>query len=308
MKRAFASLCAVAVVTGAVAAGCGHGSDAGGRTAAAARQARPEPLTWQQELRVSDAEQRLVRQCMNRHGFRYWEDRTLTLRESMPVRYVQDDVAWAREYGYGSRLLAEQDRARRANPNLAYRKSLSDGRRAAYDTALDGGTSARVLQVRMPGGGTVRKHVGGCAAEAEQRLYGDAATWFRADATASNLQPLYVSRMLKDRRLTRAVTAWAGCMRRAGRPFGTPDEARAAATPKDGLSRAEEAEAFAAERRIAVADAGCARDAGLKDLGRKLESEYIDKLGDTYGDELNTYRRLRNQALDRAVRIVPQRA
>ncbi|MEV7690981.1 hypothetical protein ACFW1F_31135 [Streptomyces bungoensis] len=300
---------AVAVAAAAVAlTGCGSGAGTG-RPAAPAGSTAARDLTYAEDLRVSDAEQRLVQRCMARHGFRYWEERTLTLEESRPLGYVQDDVGWARAHGYGSRIAAKEDRARLHNPNSAYRAALPAPRRSGYDTALDGGRSAELLRTRAPGGGTVAKQYGGCTGEAERRLYGDPATWFRLDTTAGNLRPLYVGRLLKDRRFTAAVHAWSRCMARVGHPFPDPAAARRAALgPGARPTRAGEATAYAAETNIAVADAGCARRVSLAAVGRAREAHYVGRLPARYTATLDAYRRLRQQALRRAERIVPARA
>ncbi|MEV6617847.1 hypothetical protein AB0N31_29115 [Streptomyces sp. NPDC051051] len=308
-KHAFARMCLVAAVVTAAATGCTGDGDSGDDGGPGGR-AGAAPPTWQQELRVTDALQRLTKRCMNRHGFTYWEDRTLTLRESRPVRYVQDDVAWARTYGYGGPVEAKNERTRLHHPNAAYRQRLSAGRRAAFDRALDGGDDARTLSVRLPGTGTeVGKRVGGCSAEAEEALYGDPATWFRAARTATGLRALYGEDLMRDRELTAAVRAWSRCMRGAGLAHADPQAARDAIranTARLGPARADEA--FALERRTAVADARCAREADLRSVVAAREAHYVDRLRDRYGDALDTYERLQRQAYDRAVRIVPPRA
>lgn len=218
MRRVLVSLCAVVA---AVTTGCADGSD-GGSDGRARQDPRPPALTWQQELRVADAQQRLTKQCMDRQGFTYREDRGLTLRESRPVRYVQDDVAWARTYGYGGRIEAKSLRVHERNPNGTYRQSLSPARRAAFDAALDGGADARMLTARLPGGGEMRKRVGGCTEEAERALYGDPAEWYRTGKIATGLNALYGEELMKDRHLTAAVRAWSRCMTRAGLPHEDP--------------------------------------------------------------------------------------
>jgi hypothetical protein len=220
-RRKVAYLSAVAVAAAAALAltGC---SGTSGDAPAPVAAAKAGELTYAEDLRVSDAEQRLITQCMARHGFRYWSDSSLSLAESRPLGYVQDDVRWARTYGYGSRIAAKEDSARLHNPNIAYRKGLSAARRTAYDTTLDGGRKTELLRTAVPGGGSVSKQSGGCDAVAERTLYGDPATWFRLDTTASNLRPLYVGKLLHDRRFTAAVHDWASCMKRANhlRPPG----------------------------------------------------------------------------------------
>ncbi|WP_329379956.1 hypothetical protein [Streptomyces sp. NBC_01716] len=307
-SRTVVSLCAVAA-TAAVATIAYAGGD-GVRAAEDGQRprSRPPALTWQQELRVADAKQRLMSRCMNRHGFTYWEDRSLTLRESRPVRYVQDDVAWARTHGYGSRIDAKGGRIHEANPNGTYRQGLSATRRAAFDIALDGGDTARMLVAKLPGGGEIRKLLGGCTEEAERELYGDPAEWFRTSKTAMGLNSLYAAELMKDRRLAASVRAWARCMKSAGQPYEDPQAARDAIrvnTGRLGVTRADEA--FAAERRTAVADATCARETSLRAVAKARETYYQDRLRDRFGEAVDTYRHLGRRAYDRAVRVVPER-
>lgn len=235
---------------------------------------------------------------MNRQGFSYWEDRTLTLRESRPVGYVRDDVAWARTYGYGSGIDAKYERYRARNPNGAYRSSLPAARRAAFDAALDGGDRARILTTRLPAGGEIRKRLGGCTETAERSLYGDPDEWFRTRKIAEGLPALYGSSLLKDRQLLLALGAWSRCMRAAGHPFADPPSAR------DGAL----ALSFAAERAVAVADARCAVATSLRSVTAARESSYQSRLRPRYGADMDAQRRLARLAYERAVRIVPERS
>ncbi|NUU25172.1 MAG: hypothetical protein HOV68_27270 [Streptomycetaceae bacterium] len=306
-----ATVCALAAVASLALTACTAGGDASARTspgAASDASARVPDLTWAEDLRVADAEQHLLTRCMKEHGFRFWDGQRLSLEESRPVGYVQDDVNWARTNGYGSRIQAKEDRARLANPNLAYRTSLSPARQRAYDTALDGGREAELLKARAPAGGTITKLSGGCTGAAQKALYGDPVTWFRTDTTVSNLRPLYVNKLLHDQQFTGALRAWSRCMRSAGHPYPDPAAARRATREHDaGQSRSEEARAFARETRIAVADATCARTVSLRSIGQRREAHYVGELAGTYGKALDTYRRMKQLALTRAERIVPAR-
>lgn len=297
----------LAAVTAAVVTGCtpdGDGVGAGGATAAP-RSTELRDLTYVEETRLSDAEQRLVQLCMEGHGFRFGQRERLTVEEERPVGYVQDDVAWAREHGYGSRIRQKTDRARREDPNYRHRAQLSASQRAAFDTALDGGPDAKPLSVDVPGGGTIRKRAGGCLAEAETKLYGELRTWSRADAVAGNLRPLYVSDLLKDKQFTAAVEGWARCMRQSGHDYADPAAAREDVQKRAApLSRAE---AFRFETRVAVADAECARETSLKAIGTERETHYVDRLRDRFGADLDSYQRLRLRALARAEKIVGPR-
>ncbi|WP_215457085.1 hypothetical protein [Streptomyces sp. ATCC 21386] len=302
MRKAAISLLLVsAVITGCAGA---QPSPAGTER----QEARPaRQLTEAEQLRISDAQQRLIGGCMRRQGFEFWEAERLSLAKSRTLGYVLDDVDWARTYGYGSRLQVEEAVARAANPNLAYRKRLPEERRTAYDLALDGGIDAPVISVEIPGGGgTVRKRLGGCVAESEKKLYGDPREWFRAEKVSGHLRSLYVPKVLADRRFSAALDVWSRCMKRAGHDYEDPGASRRAAIARS--DRVTEPGVFEAEKKLAVADATCARDADLRSIGEERESHYLDQLRDRYGEELDTYTRLQHRALDLARKIVGPRA
>ncbi|MGI5254374.1 hypothetical protein [Actinacidiphila glaucinigra] len=308
MRRALMSLCAVAALATAVVTGCGDGAGDARGQAPQDTGVRTPALTWRQEVRVNDALQRLISRCMGHQGFAYQEERDLTLQESRPVRFVQDDLTWARTYGYGSRIEAKSARLRERNVNGTYRQDLTATRRALFDETLDGGDGARMLTAPMPNGGEIRKRIGGCTEEAERTLYGDPAEWFRTSKIALSANSLYAGPLMKDPRLTAAVRAWSACMREAGEPYPDPQAAQdgvRAAALRLGTARADEA--FAAERRTAVADADCARRTSLRAVATAREKHYLDRLPDRYVKDIDTYRRLGRQAYDRAVRIVPER-
>jgi hypothetical protein len=309
MKRMCAAALVVTAALGVVTTGCGpHKQDekqSGTDRGASAGSEQLRELTDAEQLRIADAQQRLIKGCMTRKGFEFWEAERLSLEESRTLGWVTDDVAWANKYGYGSRIEAKHERARLTNRNVAYRKGLSEERRAAYDKALDEGIDAPVITAEVPSGGTVRKRVGGCVAEAEKQLYGDRVAWFRAEKTVMGLQPLYVPQVMADKRFAAALASWSRCMARSGHTFRTPQEARQAAV-EQGL-KADPGKAFEAERKLAVADATCAKNTSLRTIGNERETHYVNKLRGRYGSDLDTYARLQLQALARAAKVVEPR-
>ena len=76
--------------------------------------------------------------------------------------YVHDDPRWAREHGYGGRIQRAQDRARTADPDIAYYRKLSPERRLRWGDALFGGPGAETVEARPPDGGTVSMAAEGC--------------------------------------------------------------------------------------------------------------------------------------------------
>ncbi|MER6098643.1 hypothetical protein ABT154_22875 [Streptomyces sp. NPDC001728] len=252
------------------------------------------------------ADQLLVKRCMRGRGIPYWTVPRLSEEESRGVGYVLDDVAWAREHGYGSRLRYKELAAKRSDPNLIHRNGLTGQRLIAYTEALYGGPGTPTLSVRVPGGGTISSQLGGCHGTALEGLYGDRATWFRVDKIAANLTPLYGAELRNDPRFTSAVTAWSRCMRSGGHPYPDPDAAHGAAvraTARDtgtAPGAADEQRAFAAEVRLAVAEATCAVKSGLGKTGRALETEYRNELDGVYLDALAEHDRIERRALARA--------
>lgn len=254
-------------------------------------------LTGAERIQLDQAEQRLIRTCMARQGFPYWVRAPLTADEQRVFGFVVDDVGWARRYGYGG-LVQRQVLAQRAHdPNRIHRESLSPDARAKYTDALAGGPRTKPLTASLPAGGTVKTMIGGCEAEAQTGLYGDRAAWFRLDKVATNLQPLYVHDLISDSRFTTALKAWSRCMHGKGHRYSSPAEIRSALP---GLTEGLDSAAFlAAEVRLAVPEAECARASGLADTARSLQQHYLGP----YAADLAAHGRMELAALDRARKI-----
>ncbi|MGV9313646.1 hypothetical protein ACWDR0_15875 [Streptomyces sp. NPDC003691] len=275
-----------------------------GRPAGAGPAEPPRELTDAEQVRIDQAELRLVQRCMEKKGFRYWVEPALSPEEGKAFRtgFVADDVAWARKHGYGSRIQDKVLAAKKDDRNLSYRERLSRPELRRYLTALGGGESARILSVRLPAGGTIRGSFGGCTGEARKALYKDLDTWFRAEKTVGNLNPLYVPRLVRDTRFTGALKAWSACMRReTGRTYPEPDRVRASLP---GLTKGlSPGRAHSVEKKLAVAEAACADGAALPGTIRLLVREYGADARARYADEIITRDRLRLAALARADRI-----
>lgn len=278
-----------AMFVGAAVAGCGtpQADDGGLRE-----------LTHAEEALVERVEEQLVKECMEKEGFKYWPGWVESAEERQGGGYVLYDVAWARKYGYGTEIDARAEKARLADRNAAYTRALSGSELIRYNTALDGDPENGVVSVELPTGGTVQTTSGGCRAQSLGRLYGDFPAWFRAKKTAQNLTALYVPDLLKDPRFKRAVGAWADCMNEAGHPYADPPAIRAA-LPRlaQGMSPAA---ARATEVEIAVAEATCATATPLVRTGRDLDREYRDKKLAPYHDALAAHQRMNLTALARA--------
>ncbi|MBW1601410.1 hypothetical protein JJV70_04670 [Streptomyces sp. JJ66] len=299
MKRPWAtavSVTAAALVltgVGVAAHTAQDGTGAPGPSAAAT-----EPTAEQTRL-LDRAEQVLISECMTEHGFAYdVTEPPDTQARSFP--YVVDDIAWAREHGYGGAEERRLERVREADPNQRRLRSLpADRQEAARATLI--GASPVGLSAKAPTGTTITASDQGCVASAQRALYGDLAAWFRVKVITMNLRPLRETQVREDARYTRAVERWAACMREAGRPYPTPDHTRRAAA--DFAARLPAKEADAAAASLAAAEAACATSTGLARVAQDLDRSYREELRTEYRDELQLRWRFQNDALPRARRV-----
>ncbi len=304
MRGRTTALTAIAVAVLTVLTGCSDSPAPDDQAPPAKDEGTSRALTRSEQARVEQAEQRLIQSCMERKGFRYWVGPPAdadTLR-AFSNRFVQDDVGWAREHGYGGRLKKAFFADKKRDPNLAYRERLSPSERQRFSDALDGGPKTPMLSVRLPAGGAVRSLDGGCRHSARQQLFGDTEAFFRADKTAANLVAVYTPKLRRDPRFTKGLDAWSRCMRDAvGRDFDDPGAARAHADERvKGLSASE---AHAVEVELAVAEADCARSTGLPSTLSRLDRAYGDPVRDRYADEIATSNRMKHAALRKAKRL-----
>lgn len=300
MKRAFFATCVAAAVAVAVV-GCTAAAGleppesrlAGKEDVAVARE-----LTDAEQVQVDQALELLVRDCMKAEGFRYQPVPVASVEERQGSGYVLDDVAWAREHGYGLELEGRGAEIQQSDPNHAYVNELPEAERIRWSTALDGDPSGGMLTAELPAGGSVQTPRDSCFAQAKDELYGDFAAWFQAEKVATNLVGLYAPDILADRRFAAELDAWSDCMSRRGHDYPDPPAIR------DDLHRLLEGlsdvRARAVEKELAVVEATCAvRETALVSTALDLEDEYRGRL-DQYDDAIADYRRMQVLALENA--------
>ncbi|MEV0116730.1 hypothetical protein AB0H77_26375 [Streptomyces sp. NPDC050844] len=308
MRRIVARLGAVSAAL-VVLAACGgpqgsqgsQGSQHGGAPAG-----RLERLTATQEAKLDRAEELLIQRCMKRQNLTYWPDRLRTPDERKNVRLVLDDTRWARTYGYGGELHRRTQQERKKDPNSAYQRGLSEHGQQRWDRAFFGDEDSRSVSAPVPTGGRVSTSLDGCLAQGQDILYGGLPRWFRVSKVAENLTGLYADDLKRDRRFRDAVHKWSRCMRGEGHDYATPEKIR------DRLPELNERlspdRAHAAEVRLAVAEAQCARSSELGRTARELERKYRDKaIGTRYRADVDTYLRLQHRALTTADTVLADR-
>lgn len=267
-------------------------STASHSSAGSGRQPAREPTSREKSL-LFTADQILLRDCMARHGFVYLPVKENPVPDAREFPYVIDDVAWAREHGYGSDIQRALAQVRATDPNQLYFRALPSGRRAAALKAANGERMEGVT-AKAPDGMVAQRSSGGCQSEADRTLYGNLQEWFQAEFTEDSLTGMRQSDVNGDPRFAEAVKPWAACMRKAGHPYPSPARLRAQLpAPEHPLPRTEEV-------RLAVAEARCAISSGLARTADELDRQYADKLRRQHRSAVETRLRLQHAALPRA--------
>ncbi|MEU8679641.1 hypothetical protein [Streptomyces sp. NPDC048560] len=303
MRRAF-SISVAVVAAACITAGCGAGTDVTANSAKPPKRdtvtisdSNLRDLTVPEEMEIEYAEHALVKECMESKGFKYWMGTVVSVDARKAGRYVIDDVAWAKKYGYGRPFDEAAEKDRREHPNVRYPNGLPKKDRIRYNVALNGEFDD-VLRVELPAGGTIGTPRTGCWAGAQTQLYGDLKSWSEAKKTVTGLTPLYVPDILADERMKKAVGAWSHCMKKSGRPFASPDDLREKRIALTAGMNSPDAGKF--EIDLAVTEATCAAQTSLGKTARTLERAYLAPLLKKYGKENVTYQRMRLTALSRA--------
>ncbi|MET8066277.1 hypothetical protein, partial [Micromonospora sp. NPDC005313] len=212
------------------------------------------------------AEQVLIRDCMQRRGFRYWPVPRQPVPELREFPYVLDDVPYARRHGYGGALERRLQETIAADPNARYVRELPPERGAAAVRAVNGDPGEPdALRATLPAGGVLRRSSHSCTSEAERQLYRDLPGWYRVTRITDNLAGLRAGRVLADPRYADGVRAWRRCMRAAGHDVADPASARASA-PEPTSGSGTSGSVTPGEIRLAVAEATCATRTGFDRL------------------------------------------
>jgi hypothetical protein len=284
------------LVAGAVVlllAGCAQARPAGGRpprvtaAALAALVARTGGY-YTDQVALDTAEAARTDACMARHGFRYPTSGPATITRDEEWR---PDLAERRTHGYGLAPTAAEP----AGAADAYLRGLPTADQRRFDRAMSG--TARG-EIGLWDGERFTYGADGCLAGARAAIYGSAAA-----ATAVFYLPQVVFNDLyqvarRDRGYTGALARWQGCMARSGHRYASPGAARQAFVAEYGRSP-DPAAVRPREIAVAVADAGCATEAGLPDTVVRLVTRGLAGLPAAARDQLATAAACRAAAVRR---------
>ncbi|WP_152520861.1 hypothetical protein [Nocardiopsis halophila] len=286
-RTAAPAVLALLIGSGAVAACSAHGGGPGDG------QGDPRAVTDGEEKLLERAEEVLLRECMEDHGFEYRITEDETPPEIGKFPYVIDDPEWAAEHGYGSGLRRKVAELREEDPNQRYFNALPEDRRQEALRAANG-PSPVGIEATTPDGMELGRSDQGCRSQAQRELYGDLEGWFQATTTVDALENMRRDRVVSDPAYEEAAASWSVCMKEAGHDYTTPMEVRRSLPPPDDPLPEDE------ETALAVAEAECAQETGLGDTADELDRQYGDELRREHRSAVEERRRLQLDALPRA--------
>lgn len=237
---------------------------------------------------VHDAEVRLTRACMARHGYEWGTN--LGDGPGNPPLYLSPDELRVDGYRYDWAAAGEAflGGGGGAAPETA---GMTDEELDAYTAAL-GGTAEPDVWIDTHDGRVATSN-DGCTGEARAQLYGTVANALRYDTLHEALGD--VSDQLQHHpEYRRPLAAWQACMGEAGFDVGDHDygasyilQAGAAALSERGRGQTQ----FTAETIPAIsdADADCQESSGLYEVRRALLPTIHEEMADDLGVDLAHY-------------------
>jgi len=252
-----------------------------------------------EDLRVlHDAEELLIRKCMQEQGFDYWPVPAAPITAAERFPYVIDNAKWANENGFGPSDDAVPD-DRNTSPTGRYLGTLTPAVREDFTAALDGTQGGPAVTVHPPGGtGVIGHSASGCTAHAEGALYGNFPSWFEASTTAGFLHSIVHGQVIKDPRYLAAQREWSTCMQNHGYHYPTPGDAGSAYLASGRIHPDH------TEVAVAVTESGCANRTSLAGTADELDTKYSADLSPPDQTLQVRYRNLIQEALPRATAII----
>jgi len=253
----------------------------------------------QRQYVIHDAEQQLVRSCMQRAGFEFVAtpssvmaalERANQLRKREPWDSPTAAEAARDGYGYLEARSSPPSDPEAANRQVLSRLSTAEQKR--WNEALSSSAAGDQITVQVPLGFTASIPGRGCVADAWRTLYGqNLRRWQLVSTIVANLRSVATSRTIADEGYLRAVRAWSKCM--SDRGFRLSDPGSTYGVVNGYYSGSSLDEAHAREIALAKADARCADASHLREVGGRIFAAYARSVTDQYQSDL-----LANDELD----------
>lgn len=224
---------------------------------------------YEEDRLLHNAEQELIRRCMAEAGFEFapspyppadvidTRQRLEAVGPFFAPFGVDVEAATANGYEIAARLAPPTEDPEAADRTIVDR--LTETERQAWERAFSGDGS-EFVEVELPDGSRVGQSTGGCLGDALRTLYGDPQTYLEARLPVDNARSRVEQQASSDAAFVSAEARWAECMRDLGVDVRSRRDAIAMATA--AYDSPASAAGFAAESRIAAADAECSATTG----------------------------------------------
>ncbi|MEK7422512.1 MAG: hypothetical protein AAB131_01600 [Actinomycetota bacterium] len=235
-----------------------------------------------------------MQQCMARKGFEFRAASYVEPTYDDPAQiFGTDDVDYAREFGFLG--LSEAAPTSSDTPSSSATEQVPDSMREGYSRALFGTIDDEVT-FEVPGGQLVVPG-GGCYVEALEGLFDDPLKYLQYQSVVTNLDNTAISFVLSDPGVVDAFRSYQTCMAQKGyADLVAPDE-----VPGIAASLVAQGESSTGTRvmELAVADATCNRDAGLRAVAMPKVAEERARSGEEYGALVDEYEQMLLAAVSR---------
>ncbi|MGC5032922.1 hypothetical protein [Micromonospora sp. DT229] len=253
------------------------------------------------ELQVKGLIVRLTESCLRSKGVDKFPRRQASSDGSVTVAPRSSPLLEeARARGYG--VTEEQQTEAPVEPEFTFASPEEERR---YLEALTGESTAAVPADQIGG----RPSLGGCTGEARSAVYGQVAA---PESPTTKIREAAEAAYTKNPSLTAAAKDWSLCLEKADYPkfkdpedavryaqfFHYPVGARPGGTVPAG-GPWPPAEALKKEIALAVADAGCADQGGLRDVQKSAWSKALKDALAQYETQIFGYRDAMSAALER---------
>ena len=237
---------------------------------------------------LAAARERLVRRCMAARGF------TVPPTAPAPSIPIADAPPSGAGYGLFARFERPVPRRRTGPVRAGYRRALM-------------GSPRQTGTLRLPGGATVTYRSSGCHAQALGTLYGSVRRYQVFVWKRNAVRSAAGQRLMRDQRLTTALTGWMRCMRIRGFSYPSPDAARLAVY--DAYAKASDrARVRQRELATAAADRYCDERTYVYAEFARAQRDAVRAMSRAERATAADLARTRAGALERARRIVVDRS
>ncbi|MGC5031665.1 hypothetical protein [Micromonospora sp. DT229] len=249
------------------------------------------------EALLAWAENVIAGRCMVSKGYSFavsvFESSASKRRDPLDELYGTSDIEEARERGYGINQVFHAGGEAAPDPNRAYLASLSKEDRRRFDVAYFGPSEA-VVNVDTAEG---RFSVGaeGCLADARSQLYGGIEEWAPLDVWVTGLDSQVYATVVRDPGYKTTLRKWRQCM--VGLKHSAADPGASRERVAELARSLNQTKAAQLERTVAVADAVCNKESGLRHRAGELHQSHAAEVLRDNQDRAADYQRRRNAAV-----------